>query len=1056
MKREGEAGAKLPPAVRYETGQVVKAVVGVAGVLVGFIVMGLPLVPDNDLVAKCAGVLVVMMMMWSTELLPLAVTSLIPLVFFPFLGVLSSKEVAVNYFKDVNVLLFAGFVLAKALEKVNLHKRMALWVVKKKICKSPSVMLMGFMLGCWFLSMWISNTAACVMMTTNAEALLRAMRAEKEKQDKDYDDEDDDDEVDLEGEGVELNECREMDDRDEEGGSEDSSSSASLEEIGGDVEGGVGGTTGAQHRNGARSGKMQKKVTGLTSFPTQNTLGRGLTQTMDSAYCSTANISKTFHTKKTMQRKRRKALENFEQALLLGSAYACNVGGMATLIGTLPNLVFKQQVEALFPNSPPVTFGRWASIGMPTSLVLFGVVFGVLALGLCPPSSMLTIDSERFRGQYARLGKITYDQWVVSFVAFSVAILWFSREPISFSEGVRMPGWSELLVGRKITDASVGMALCLLLAVLPNRQSLRRCEATLKACRPSRKALPEGTPKNKRVQMRRRAEEARVDAGHRDDRDNEIVEYDVGESSPAGGLDERGGWESQGSSRRVARTGGILTDLSFHQFRSSPSREAEKGTTDGMGVGGDEWEEASVEDEESAPLPASPLVRHRAVRGHSDPHLLTRSQSLPRVAPAARPRGGSSEMVSVPEAPPVLRRLHSRDRGGGRDRGRSLHRDSGAACSTCGRGEDPAERSSLVRSSSDLSPTTLRHRSLTNCTMQGSVHTRPPSPVPLQRRQGKEGGKPGRPCPPPNLSTERLDFSPADPHTEADEEDDRIDLEAGGCPPTLQVPDFRGHAVDVGEVEDGTERGEEDGDRGMLSSRGEVSSRDPSILFDGDRKSPSGSGSVSGDGEGGKRGEGEDIDTAEDSWGIIGLPEFVSIKWDLILLMGGGFALAEGVRASGFGAWMAALLGSIMTGFSWWGVMLVSLLVVSFLTEFTSNTATAMTFLPVMGSLACSIGVSPILLMLPVALKVSTAFVLPVATPPNLIVFSTGRVNLSVMVKFGILLTVLSGVVIALFGVFVFPRLYPEGPWVAQDCGALMGRDFAPAQSDVFATHSEE
>ena len=100
---------------------------------------------------------------WVTESVPLAVTALLPLILFPLTGVMSLDQTAVPYSKQLLFLFIAGFILALALEKWNLHRRIALTIVSK-IGTNQRQIVFGFILATWFLSMWMSNTAMTVMM----------------------------------------------------------------------------------------------------------------------------------------------------------------------------------------------------------------------------------------------------------------------------------------------------------------------------------------------------------------------------------------------------------------------------------------------------------------------------------------------------------------------------------------------------------------------------------------------------------------------------------------------------------------------------------------------------------------------------------------------------------------------------------------------------------------------------------------------------------------------------------------------------------------------------
>lgn len=137
------------------------------------------------------------------------------------------------------------------------------------------------------------------------------------------------------------------------------------------------------------------------------------------------------------------------------------------------------------------------------------------------------------------------------------------------------------------------------------------------------------------------------------------------------------------------------------------------------------------------------------------------------------------------------------------------------------------------------------------------------------------------------------------------------------------------------------------------------------------------------------------------------------LPWGVLLLFGGGLALSSQFSSSGLTEWIGTQAKSLQ-GLSI--LLLVGLVTtaVIFLTELTSNTATAATFLPVMGGVAVGIGQDPLLLTIPVALAATCAFMLPVATPPNAIAFGSGYVSIGHMLKGGIWLNLVSILLISI------------------------------------------
>jgi sodium-dependent dicarboxylate transporter 2/3/5 len=132
------------------------------------------------------------------------------------------------------------------------------------------------------------------------------------------------------------------------------------------------------------------------------------------------------------------------------------------------------------------------------------------------------------------------------------------------------------------------------------------------------------------------------------------------------------------------------------------------------------------------------------------------------------------------------------------------------------------------------------------------------------------------------------------------------------------------------------------------------------------------------------------------------------VPWGILLLFGGGLAMAKGFEVSGLSAYMAQIFETMLDGANPLVIVIGVVTFITGFTEFTSNTATSSMSMPIMASLAQAINVSPLLLMIPAALAASCAFMLPVSTPPNAIVYGSGRVPIAKMVMAGFWLDILS------------------------------------------------
>jgi solute carrier family 13 (sodium-dependent dicarboxylate transporter), member 2/3/5 len=142
-----------------------------------------------------------------------------------------------------------------------------------------------------------------------------------------------------------------------------------------------------------------------------------------------------------------------------------------------------------------------------------------------------------------------------------------------------------------------------------------------------------------------------------------------------------------------------------------------------------------------------------------------------------------------------------------------------------------------------------------------------------------------------------------------------------------------------------------------------------------------------------------------------------NIPWGALILIGGGLSLATVINTSGLAAWIGSLSNSL-SNISIILLVLICVASIIMLTELTSNTATASTFIPILGATALGLGQDPLLLIIPATLAASCAFMMPVATPPNTIAYASGHLKISDMIKAGIWLNIISliiiGVIIAL------------------------------------------
>ncbi len=163
--------------------------------------------------------------------------------------------------------------------------------------------------------------------------------------------------------------------------------------------------------------------------------------------------------------------------------------------------------------------------------------------------------------------------------------------------------------------------------------------------------------------------------------------------------------------------------------------------------------------------------------------------------------------------------------------------------------------------------------------------------------------------------------------------------------------------------------------------------------------------------------------TNADTPALLSWEDMKAIPWGILVLFGGGLSLAAAVSNTGLAQWLGEGLVNINV-FGLLFLVLAATTLVIFLTELTSNLATAATFLPVVAVIALEMGSDPMTLILPVTLAASCAFMLPVATPPNAIVFSSGYISITQMARAGFVLNIVSILLVTAIAVWLAPLVF--------------------------------
>jgi len=309
-----------------------KKVALLLGPMLFLIFYNLPFEVVNPAADKVLAVALWMITWWITETVSISVTALIPLTIFPLLNIMDIKTVSANYGSPIVFLFFGGFIMALALEKVGLHKRIALNIVRFT-GTSPNRVILGFMIATAFLSMWISNTATTVVMLPIALSVISLLTNDED---------------------------------------------------------------------------------GFT-----------------------------------------KGDKNFALSLMLGIAFAANVGGIATIIGTPPNTVMVGFMEQEYKTQ--ISFFKWMIMGVPFSCFMIGVIYFILVKLIYPNGlSKLSNSRDIISEELAKLGPVRKTEKRVIIIFVITIFLWVFRIYIN-----------EYISFIYLTDAGISMLAAFALFSIP-------------------------------------------------------------------------------------------------------------------------------------------------------------------------------------------------------------------------------------------------------------------------------------------------------------------------------------------------------------------------------------------------------------------------------------------------------------------------------------------------------------------------------------------------------------------------------------------------------------
>uniref|UniRef100_A0A452RL57 Solute carrier family 13 member 4 n=1 Tax=Ursus americanus TaxID=9643 RepID=A0A452RL57_URSAM len=437
-----------------------------SGSSTGSLLLPLPLpllVFPLSLEAACAYVLIVTAVYWVSEAVPLGAAALVPAFLYPFFGVLRSSEVAAEYFKNTTLLLVGVICVAAAVEKWNLHKRIALRMVMMAGAK-PGMLLLCFMCCTTLLSMWLSNTSTTAMVMPIVEAVLQELvSAEDEQLVAGNSSAEEAEPISLEVnnsqpslELIFVNEERE---------SPWGNYAAPLEAphllfltVGWSLSpqnvNGVPTVTSpvkTANPQGKKQHRSQEKPLVLIPGPRNQELNRKYKSQHDQMVC---------------------------KCLSLSISYAATIGGLTTIIGTSTSLIFLEHFNNQYPAAEVVNFGTWFLFSFPISLLMLVVSWfwmhwlflgcnfrETCSLSKKKKTKREEVSEKRIQEEYEKLGAISYPEMVTGFFFILMTVLWFTREP-GF-----VPGWDSFFEKKGYrTDATVSVFLGFLLFLIPAKK----------------------------------------------------------------------------------------------------------------------------------------------------------------------------------------------------------------------------------------------------------------------------------------------------------------------------------------------------------------------------------------------------------------------------------------------------------------------------------------------------------------------------------------------------------------------------------------------------------
>ncbi|RWS27186.1 solute carrier family 13 member 5-like protein [Leptotrombidium deliense] len=343
----------------------------------------------------------------------MAVTSLLPVVLLPLLGLSTTEDACAPYLQEPNMVFVGSLIFAIAVECSNLHKRIALWILQRVGTKFD-VLMLGFMLITMFIAMWIINTAAAAMMLPIADAVIEEVFP-KPRRESTF--------PDIKVVSADYNE-----------------------------------TLYSFAKGFKLNGNWDYNFV-IKYFNCRLKYKFSKDKLQDIMMMETSKISEVPFTNPNVSVKKLKKL------LYLSIAYSANIGGTSTLTSNGPNLVLRFVVEMKYGGKTPVDYTNWLMFAAPPAIIsvlLCWLLFKFLFLrNVCLPKESIGAKNV-IEAKYKELGKVSFHEKAILVLFILLVTLWMFRDP-QF-----VKGWATYFGDTKPKDASVVIFIVILLFILPS------------------------------------------------------------------------------------------------------------------------------------------------------------------------------------------------------------------------------------------------------------------------------------------------------------------------------------------------------------------------------------------------------------------------------------------------------------------------------------------------------------------------------------------------------------------------------------------------------------